>query len=89
MTPTLFVCTNRRLGATGSCAAGGSVDLVAALRAELSRQSLHWQVAESVCLGHCADGPNLKAAPGGPLLGKCRAGDAAAIIDRLRATWKP
>ncbi|HSV28660.1 MAG TPA: (2Fe-2S) ferredoxin domain-containing protein [Candidatus Omnitrophota bacterium] len=87
MTRTLFVCANRRLGATGSCASAGAGELIAALRAELDRRCLDWRVAENPCMGHCAAGPNLKAAPGGPLLHQCRAQDAAAIVTQLLETW--
>lgn len=87
--PTLHVCVNRRLGGVGSCAAAGSEALVAALGAEIARRGLPWRVAANPCMAHCAVGPNLKAAPGGPLLHRCRAGDAAAIIDRLIADWSP
>lgn len=87
--PTLHVCVNRRLGGAGSCAAAGSEALVAALRGELARRGLDWSVAANPCMAHCAVGPNLKAAPGGPFLHHCLPGDAAGIIDQLLAEWRP
>ena len=86
MTPTLFVCANRRVGA-GSCAGGGSHVLAAALRDAVAARGLDWEVRLSPCLGHCADGPNVKAAPAGPMLHQCR--DAAAVLERLSQAWPP
>lgn len=84
--PTLFVCSHQRLGA-GSCAGAGAAALRAALEAEVAARGLDWQVAAIGCLGQCAHGPNLRAAPGGPLLTGCRAEDAAALVARLAAEW--
>lgn len=89
MAPTLFVCTNRRLGSAGSCAAGGSVALMDELRAEIARRGLDWRVAASVCLGHCPNGPNIKVAPGGPLLHHCPGEGVAGLVDALLATGWP
>ena len=85
--PVLRVCTNQRLGEVPSCAGNGSRRLIAALRREISARQLDWIVAESVCLGHCRVGPNLKAVPGGPLLNGCRPEGVAALIDGLLETW--
>lgn len=90
MGPTLFVCTNRRQGGTGSCAgAGGGLPLLMALRDECEARGLRWQVSPSVCLGHCAGGPNIKAAPAGPLLQGCRPDRVAALVDQLLAAGWP
>lgn len=84
MNPTLFVCTNRRFGAQGSCGARDALALLAALE----EAGLPWEVRPSPCLGWCADGPNVKAAPGGPMLHDCRS--VADILARLaEAGWPP
>jgi (2Fe-2S) ferredoxin len=84
---TLLVCGTFRMNlTTPSCAAGGGLQLMDALRSELLARGLGWTVARSVCLGHCTIGPNLKAR-GGPLLHGCRPETAAAIIDRLLVEW--
>ncbi|MCA1909148.1 MAG: (2Fe-2S) ferredoxin domain-containing protein [Magnetospirillum sp.] len=85
MNPTLNVCANRRMGA-GSCAGSGSLDLAAALKAEIARRNLAWDVRLSPCLAHCGQGPNLKAAPGGPMLHGCT--DAVAVLDQLQQEWR-
>jgi len=89
MKATLLVCNNFRFGlTTPSCAAAGSGALIAALRAELDRRRLPWEVVESFCMGYCGQGPNLKAR-GGPMLHGCKADQVADIVDRLLAEWTP
>jgi (2Fe-2S) ferredoxin len=88
MTPVLFVCTNRRMGA-GSCAARSALALCDELRRVIAERGLGWAVEASACMGHCALGPNLKAAPGGPLLHGCKPEQAEELIDRLQAEWNP
>lgn len=84
--PTLLVCNHRRRGA-GSCAATGGEPLRDALIAAVAARGLDWRVSGTGCLGHCALGPNLKAAPGGPVLHGCRADQADQLIDRLLPHW--
>lgn len=86
--PTLLICTHRRLGAAGSCGAGGGAALGDALRRDLAARGLGWSVTETGCLGHCLHGPNLKAAPNGPLLHHCSAEQSDALIDRVLAVFK-
>jgi|GEM_PF-539928 hypothetical protein len=86
--PTLLVCTHRRMGANPACGRAGE-KLAGALGRHLAERGLDWAVARTDCLGHCTDGPNLKAAPGGPILHGCRAERTAALVDRLLAEWKP
>ncbi len=88
MDPTLLVCVNRRFGTAPSCAERGGVELLEALKEEAARRGLPWEVEAQVCLGYCALGPNLKAAPGGPMLHGCGAGQAAEILDRLERDWR-
>ena len=44
-----------------------------------------WKVAQSTCLGHCHNGPNVKGAPGGPILNHCTT--ALSVIERMNAAW--
>jgi len=89
MKPTLFLCMNRRLGTSGSCAAGGNDRLFEALKREIAARHLPWLVVANPCMGHCAEGPNLKAAPCGPFLERCDPDDAAKVIDRLLGSGWP
>ncbi len=85
--PTLLVCAHRRLGA-GSCAgSGGGAPLSRALAAALADHGLDWRVETIGCLGHCAHGPNVRAAPGGLLLHGCRTEEAGDLVKRLVAAW--
>ena len=85
--PTLLICCHSRTGA-GSCTGnGGGAPLRDALAAEVAARDLPWQVAGIGCLGRCDLGPNLRAAPGGPVLTGCRADDAARLVERLQAEW--
>lgn len=85
--PTLLVCCHSRTGA-GSCTAnGGGAPLRTALETEITARGLSWQVAGIGCLGRCDLGPNLRAAPGGPVLTGCRAEDAAQLVSRLQSEW--
>ena len=86
MTPTLYLCVNRRAGA-GSCSGAGAHKVMAALHAEIEARALPWEIRLSPCLGHCADGPNIKAAPGGPMLHRCT--DAKDVLRQLRQMWPP
>lgn len=85
--PTLRVCTHHRLGGTGSCGAGGGEKLRDTLRRIVASRGLDWVVEETGCLGQCRHGPNLKAAPGGPILHGCSAPQAEALVDRLLVEW--
>lgn len=87
MTRTIHVCMNRRINGGTSCASGGAEPLAAALKAEIARRNLDWRVASNACMGLCGQGPNIKAAPGGPLLSRCQAQDSARLIDLLLTEW--
>ena len=84
MTPTLFICVNRRRGA-GSCSGGGAYEVMAVLRAEIETRGLGWDIRLAPCLGHCALGPNIKASPNGPLLHGCT--DGKEVMAQLLA-WR-
>ncbi|MBI5166032.1 MAG: (2Fe-2S) ferredoxin domain-containing protein [Magnetospirillum sp.] len=88
MSRELYVCRHLRWHMDASCANGGADLLVEALHRELAARGLDWAVIDSVCLGYCAMGPNIKAR-GGPLLHHCKASKAADIVDRLLRDWAP
>lgn len=85
--PTLLVCGHSRVGAGSCSASGGGAALRAALERELAGRGLTWKVEAIGCLGRCDLGPNLRAAPGGPVLTGCRPEDSARLVDRLQAEW--
>lgn len=85
--PTLLVCTHRRLGA-GSCGGSGSESLRDTLLVEVAARGLGWRVETVGCLGHCANGPNLKAVPGGPLVHASQTEPVDELVGRLLAEWK-
>ncbi len=87
MHPMLRVCIQFRPGMGACCADCGSAALLVALRAEVARRGLGWRVEPTCCLGHCTTGPNVKAAPGGPLLHHCHS--AEDVLGRLPAGWPP
>lgn len=57
--PELFVCTNLRMSGA-SCAGRGSHDLLQALRTNARVKDGTVSVRESVCMGYCDQGPNVK-----------------------------
>lgn len=54
------VCTNRRFGSRASCAGNGSLAVLAALGADPRLVA-----TESLCMGFCAFGPNVRVGEGG------------------------
>ncbi|MDG1207532.1 MAG: (2Fe-2S) ferredoxin domain-containing protein [Pseudomonadales bacterium] len=61
----VFVCTNhRKFSDQPSCAARGSESLLDFLKSEVSLRDLDVEVESSVCMGHCAKGPNIKISDG-------------------------
>lgn len=86
MDPTLRVCIHMRsLGGGASCAGRGSEALLADLHQLVAETEAGWKIAPSTCLGQCRDGPNVKGAPGGPILNNCT--DARAVLERMRQEW--
>lgn len=57
--PEIYVCTNLRLSGA-SCAGQGSLEVLKALRGAPAVQDGAVVVRESVCLGYCGKGPNVK-----------------------------
>jgi (2Fe-2S) ferredoxin len=84
----LFVCVNRRPDGTpkGSCAARGSVELHAKLKALLKTRGLaetEARACTSSCLDTCWAGPSIAVEPDGFFYGRVTDGDLEAIVDGL------
>ncbi len=82
----LFVCVNRRPDGTpkGSCAARGSVELHAALKAELQARGLartEVRACTSSCLDVCWVGPTIAVEPDGYFYGRVTTNDVPRIVD--------
>lgn len=81
----LFVCVNRRPDGVpkGSCAARQSVEIHAALKAELAaRQMAHTEVraCTASCLDVCWAGPAIAVEPDGFFYGRVTLADVPAIV---------
>jgi (2Fe-2S) ferredoxin len=84
----LFVCTNRRpdVAPKGSCAARGSVEVHAALKAELASRGLaktEARACTSSCTDACWAGPIIAVEPDGFFYGRVTVADVPAIVDAL------
>lgn len=82
----LFVCVNRRPDGTpkGSCAARGSVELHAALKAELQARGFaqtEIRACTSSCLDVCWAGPTIAVEPDGYFYGRVKTTDVPRIVD--------
>ncbi|MBK7400508.1 MAG: (2Fe-2S) ferredoxin domain-containing protein [Myxococcales bacterium] len=85
----LFVCNNRRADGhpKGSCAARGSEEVHAALKAELGKQGLareHARACTSSCLDVCHQGVVVGVSPEGYFYGKVTLADVPEIVEALR-----
>jgi (2Fe-2S) ferredoxin len=98
----VFVCENRRSedDPRGCCSAKGSVEIRAALKAELKRRGMKDVRANaSGCLDACAFGPSIVVYPEGVWYGRVRVEDVPEIVEehlvggrpveRLRLRWPP
>lgn len=84
----LFVCANRRPDGTpkGSCAARGSVELHARLKALVEERGLakvEARVCTSSCLDACWVGPTIAVEPDHFMYGRVRQEDLQEIVDAL------
>ena len=84
----LFVCVNRRPDSVpkGSCAARQSVEIHAALKAELAARGMaHTKVrtCTSSCLDVCWAGPTIAVEPDGYFYGRVTLADVPAIAQAL------
>jgi (2Fe-2S) ferredoxin len=84
----LFVCVNRRPDGTpkGSCAERGSVEIHAALKAELGKRglaSVEARACTSSCLDVCWAGPSIAVTPDGYFYGRVTLADVPEIVGAL------
>ena len=84
----LFVCVNRRPDGTpkGSCAARGSVELHATLKALTKKRGLaesEVRVMTSSCLDTCWAGPTIAVEPDHIHYGRVRESDLEEIVDSI------
>ncbi|MBX3126648.1 MAG: (2Fe-2S) ferredoxin domain-containing protein [Polyangiaceae bacterium] len=84
----LFVCVNRRPDGQprGSCAARGSVELHAALKAELAARQLdrfEVRACTSSCLDACWVGPCIAVTPDDVFYGRVTVEDVPELVDAL------
>lgn len=82
----LFVCVNRRPDGTpkGSCAARGSVEMHAKLKALLKERGLaenKIRACTSSCLDTCWAGPSIAVEPDHYFYGRVQLGDVEEIVD--------
>src|SRR5881227_2546451 len=85
----LFVCINRRPEGIpkGSCAGRGSVEVHAALKAELTARGLaktDVRACTSSCLDVCWAGPTIAVEPDGYFYGRVTLADVPEIVAALR-----
>jgi (2Fe-2S) ferredoxin len=82
-----MVCVNQRFGAdTPSCGAGGGERFAARLGELLAARGVTLEVERIRCFGRCAEGPNLRLAPGGPFWRGVTDAELPAIADAIAAT---
>ena len=84
----LFVCVNRRSDGVpkGSCAARGSVEIHAALKAALNAKNLaktEVRACTSSCQDVCWAGPTIAIEPDGYFYGRVRLADVPEIVEAL------
>jgi NADH:ubiquinone oxidoreductase subunit E len=80
----ILICTNRRLTAKSpSCAWGGAEAIANELEQLIAKRDLGITVERSACLGRCADGPNLRFAPGGEFIGALTYESLPDVLTRL------
>ncbi len=78
----VFVCTQEKPEGVPCCAAGGSAQILDALRRELAARGLadEVQVSTSGCLGTCEHGPVMIAYPEGVWYSELKSADVAEIV---------
>lgn len=82
----IFVCINDRQGARKSCADGGSTEIARVLKERLrQRYPDSVRVSRSLCMGRCAEGPNLMIYPQGLWYSGVGSEDIDAIVDQIDA----
>jgi (2Fe-2S) ferredoxin len=89
----VFVCENRRSpdDPRGCCAAKGSEEIRAALKAELARRGLKREIRANAagCLDACAHGPTIVVYPEGVWYGHVTVADVPEIVERHLVGGEP
>jgi NADH:ubiquinone oxidoreductase subunit E len=82
----LLVCTNFRANPNQpSCAGRGSKQIMLDLALQLQQQNVKIKVEESMCMGYCKIGPNLRLAPNGEFFHAVSEEKLTAIIQACQA----
>ena len=68
-----------------SCAGRGSERLLVQLETLIKNRDLRVAVEPIYCFGRCAQGPNVRLAPGGEFFERVDVCDLPAIVDRVAA----
>jgi (2Fe-2S) ferredoxin len=77
-----IVCINKRPSLSQpSCGRMGGESLAQALENEIAKRGLSLYVERIRCLGECAQGPNLRLAPGGKFFYGVKLDDIQGIVD--------
>lgn len=85
----VVVCVNNRFSASRpSCAMGGAEAIADALEKGIQERGLGIVIERIHCLGECADGPNLRIAPGGKFHHHAKLSDVPAILDEIESLLK-
>jgi NADH:ubiquinone oxidoreductase subunit E len=82
--PVIYVCTNLRLSG-GSCSGQGANAVLKALRAQDAVKDGRVEVRQSVCMGYCGEGPNVKIM-GGAFHHEVQPEDAESLVDKALKT---
>ncbi len=87
---TLLVCTNRRDTPNApSCGGHGSHEILRLLQEGVQQRRLALSVEAIICLGHCADGPAIRLAPGGRFWHQVKADEIMPILDEIAQLISP
>jgi NADH:ubiquinone oxidoreductase subunit E len=82
----LAICINERLtGHSPSCGGRGSRALAGQLEQALLQQGIAMPLRHVDCLGRCAEGPNLRLAPGGHFTTLAGETEIPALLEWLKA----
>lgn len=89
MSQKIIACTNYRVNPNNpSCAARGSKAMIAALTQKLALENIPIIVEESLCLGFCQVGPNLRLVPNGAFFHEVSDKELSLIIKETKLFLK-
>ncbi|MBF0422316.1 MAG: (2Fe-2S) ferredoxin domain-containing protein [Magnetococcales bacterium] len=83
MKPQFIVCVKQRDGSVPSCAERGSVALADQLMQIIKEKNLNIGLVKIQCLGQCANGPNMRLAPGGEFFHRVEQKDLDRIVGKM------